>query len=68
MIEAISKFQPNSNWITAGLLTLFVVSFALVAQGHVKEDVNFLASMNDSKDSTTEFCRVTTKGKKLLRY
>ena len=34
MNRAIQQFTPGSSWITAGLLTLFVVSFTLLAEAH----------------------------------
>ena len=40
MIEAIRNYQPASNWITAGLLTLLVVSFGVFASEHKRHDVD----------------------------
>jgi|AP95_1055475.scaffolds.fasta_scaffold00600_12 hypothetical protein len=38
MNQAIRQFTPSSNWISATLLTLFVVSFGLFAEAHAPTD------------------------------
>ena len=35
MNNAIKRFRPSSSWVTATLLTLFVISFAVFAEKHV---------------------------------
>ncbi len=34
MNNAIKRFRPSSSWVTATLLTLFVISFAIFAEKH----------------------------------
>lgn len=40
MNNAFKRIRPNSNWISATLLTLFVVSFGLVAESHIRPEAN----------------------------
>ncbi len=35
MNDALKRFTPDSNWISAGLLTLLVVSFGIFAEKKV---------------------------------
>jgi hypothetical protein len=37
MKNAINKFYPTTNWVTAGLLTLVVTSFGIFAETHATE-------------------------------
>ena len=37
MKNAINKFYPTTNWVTAGLLTLVVTSFGIFAESHATE-------------------------------
>jgi len=37
MKYAINKFNPATNWVTAGLLTLVVTSFGIFAESHASE-------------------------------
>lgn len=38
MNQAIRTFRPSSSWISAALLTLFVVSFGLFAESHSERE------------------------------
>lgn len=40
MNESMRKIRPSSNWISAGLLTLFVLSFGIFAESHVRTNAN----------------------------
>lgn len=40
MNHAIKRIRPNYNWISAVLLTLFVASFAILAESHVRPDMD----------------------------
>ncbi len=62
MNEARRTYIPNSNWISAALLTLFVVSFGLFANAHTQDAVaqpevtaNFCATENSSTKTRTLF-------------
>lgn len=39
MNRAIRQYRPNSSWITAGLLTVLVVTFGILAESHRPSDV-----------------------------
>lgn len=56
MNRAIRQFTPNSNWISATLLTLFVVSFGLFAEAHAPAGYSNSDSANGvlSKMCTTQ--------------
>lgn len=43
---AIRTSQPSSSWITAGLLTLFVVAFGIFANAHTQHETAFNGSSN----------------------
>ena len=36
MNHAIRQFRPASNWISAALISLFVISFAILAETHLQ--------------------------------
>lgn len=69
MTEAIRNYQPASNWVTAGLLTLLVVSFGLFANEHKQHDVHGYAftspELSMIKLCSTDVGKKTTK---LFRY
>lgn len=60
--QAINRIKPNSNWISAALLTLFVASFGILAESHVRPDME----QNDSVDSCTG--GKTDKNRLFVRY
>jgi hypothetical protein len=52
MKNAINKFNPATNWVTAGLLTLVVTSFGIFAESHASErDITFNDVRTDVSDS-----------------
>jgi hypothetical protein len=52
MKNAINKFNPATNWVTAGLLTLIVISFGIFAESHASErDITFNDVRTDVSDS-----------------
>lgn len=62
MNAAIRRFRPSSNWISAALISLFVISFALLAEGHVAPP--------SGDHMVTEFCTGSTdiKNRFFIRY
>jgi hypothetical protein len=67
MNTAITQFRPSSTWITAALLTLFVIAFGIFADSHARTDAPVLLS---GEAIVGEFCRTSTLGKTgtLFRY
>lgn len=65
MNNAIRQYRPASNWISVALLSLFVVSFAMVAQSHVRDNQSAMVS----SDLST-FCSKSSQrnAKVLFRY
>jgi hypothetical protein len=61
MKNAINKFNPATNWITTGLLTLVVTSFGIFAESHASErEITF-------KDVRTDVtASISTHAEKLL--
>lgn len=37
MIDSINKFNPAANWVTTGLLTMVIASFAIFVETHASE-------------------------------
>jgi hypothetical protein len=61
MINAINKFNPATNWVTAGLLTLVVTSFGIFAESHATErEITF----NDVRTDVT--ASISSHAEKLL--
>jgi hypothetical protein len=58
MNQAIRRFQPNSNWLSAALLTLFVVSFGIFAQSHATTKT--MNPVFSGKMSFANFCQTET--------
>ena len=45
MNDAIQRFTPSTNWVSALLLTVFVFSFGIFAEAHVREGVQANAAV-----------------------
>jgi hypothetical protein len=63
MNTAMKHIRPYMNWISAALLTVFVVSFGIFAENHVRSGIT-------DQQMETAFCSDTTTGKNLffVRY
>jgi hypothetical protein len=53
MNTAMKHFRPNMNWISAALLTVFVVSFGIFAENHVRSGIT-------DQQMQTAFCADTS--------
>jgi len=55
MNNAIRSFRPASNWISVALISLFVLSFAVLAEGHTRPvaDDTVLTEFCTGKNETT---------------
>ena len=56
MHEALKRFTPDSNWISAGLLTLLVVSFGIFAERHA-------GPHTQQADVAASMCEADTAGR-----
>jgi hypothetical protein len=63
MNTAMKHFRPNMNWISAALLTVFVVSFGIFAENHVRSGIT-------NQQMETVFCADTSTDRNLffVRY
>lgn len=66
MNRAIIQYRPNSSWITAGLLTVLVITFGVIAESHRPSDVPVMftgtgvvkVNTADTKDDKLSFFKI----------
>lgn len=63
MNESLRTIRPSSKWISAGLLTLFVLSFGIFAESHVRANTH-------SSDAYAGYCTSDTpdQPRTLIRF
>lgn len=59
MNTAMKHFKPNMNWVSAVLLTAFVVSFGIFAENHVRSGIS-------EQQMAMGFCADTSSGRNLF--
>lgn len=54
MNNALKRFTPSTNWISAGLLTLMVVSFGIAADRHARtqlQTIDFTSNVCETDEA-----------------